>query len=855
MSKKKVSRQQKKALTSTGTWQRAWDSMSEVRQHVVCVFLLIVVSIGFFASIHFSSDQLIAGDTIRWRSVASDMIAYEESTGETALWATNTFGGMPGFMISYPIAIPQIDIVPNMLRRYLWPSSHMILLFLGMYILVWVLTSDKLAAVFSSVSFGLTTYIPVLLMAGHNTKFVALAWAPWLILAFVMVLRSPGWKTALLFAILAAVNLRAGHVQITYYMVIICGVWWITELISRVRSGDFKSILVPTFFLLAGTGLALLMLAHPYWAFATFKPFTIRGAAVGGVPGGLSWQYAMAWSQGFTELLTLLIANVFGGGGALYWGPKTFTAGPHYMGALTIVCAIYAFLKDRSVPVVALWASAMLMTMFALGEYLPVVNKTAFDYLPFYSTIRVPETWLSAVAMCVSILAGIGVAGAVSEFGRSDRRVPDARTWDRILVGAFAVPSVLVLTLMLAPDLFLSFEKPAEETSIFAQIRSQAPGISPDDPRVGQLISREMDRRHSDRQAAFYGDARRTVFFLVTGFILFYLMRRRKVLPWLATTGLIFLVVFDLGGVGHRYINASILSSAGSPEDAIPKFAFDDYLIQRQSEAGGTGYFRVLSLEAGSRIETNARPSRYYESLGGYSGAKLRSYQDFLDQMIFSTDGTRLNPNALAIMNVRFIVGRLPAPGYHLVFQDDEAAQSIFENPDIPDRAYFVGATELIQEPEEIWARIRDDSFDPSQAVLLTDDWGKSVNLVDSASVTNVSLIEHNNRNIIWDVETDEARWLVVSEMYYPAGWSATVDDEKADIVQANYLNRAVFIPAGQHRVSMQFNPAPHTIGVQITGITTLFVYLVLGFILLIQVRAGMAARQNQAREREQGAQ
>lgn len=840
MAKKSASRRQKKATSSIGTWQLYWSSLNDRTQHAVSVLLLVVISVGFFAPIHFSSNHLIAGDTVQWRSMANDVLEYQEETGRTALWSTNSFGGMPAFMISYPLIVPQLDLIPGTLRAFIWPSSHLILLFAGMYLLVWTLTRNKLASVFSSISFGLTSYIPVILLAGHNTKFIALAWAPWLLLAFIRVLKKPGMLSGLFFAVAAAVNLRAGHVQITYYVVIICGVWWIMEGFGAYRSSQLKSFGKSTAFLALFSAAALLMLAQPYWAFAEFKPFTIRGAAVGGGAGGLSWEYAMAWSQGAGELLTLIIANAFGGAGGLYWGPKTFTGGPHYFGGLTVVLALYAIVKQRTLPVTILWISSLLMIVFALGENFSFVNKLAFNYIPFFNAIRVPETWLSAVALNVSVLAGFGIATAASCVGSEAVRNGNRSLPDRALVGTFTAFGAIVLVLLLASDLFLDFSRQDEPARIFSQIQAQSPEIDADDPRVAPVIDQEIARRRVERKAVFMNDARRTLFFLGAGFLFLYLMQRRKVLPWLAIAGLIVLVTFDLAGVGRRFINAENLSPADSPEQAVPHFGFDDYLMERARSAGGSGHFRVLSLEDGRPPETNARPSYFYESLGGYSGAKLRSYQDFLDHILFTGDRSRLNPNALVIMNVKYLVGRRGAPGYTLVFQDDERGQAVFENPTIPDRAYFVGASEVIRSPEETWARLGSADFDSRNSVLFSEQTGHTSASLDSTSITEVDLTLHSNREIEWRVKTDAARWLVISEIYYPRGWTASIDDQPVQIYRANYLNRALFVPAGTHRIRMNFDPASHIAGVWISGISTVLVY---GMLLLLLVRHFSAAR------------
>lgn len=831
MSKKKGRLHRVSSGSVSPAWHEAWNKLSNRTQHFVAFLILATVSFGFFAPIHFSSGSLIAGDTVQWRSMANAMIEYEQETGRPALWSPNSFGGMPGTLgIHYPVQVPQLDAVPNGLRSVVWPSSHFLILLLGVYLLVWFLARDKLAAVFSAVAFGLTTYIPVFLQAGHNSKFVALAWAPWLLLAFVNVLRKPSLLAGLLFAVSAALNLRAGHVQITYYVVIVAGIWWFAEGIKAHREGQTRVFYRATGWLVMGSILALLMVAQPYLAQIEYKRFTIRGAVSGGAAGGMDWSYAMDWSQGVGELLTVFVADAFGGGGGLYWGPKAFTAGPHYFGALPIALAILAVVRFRTVTVWALSVSGVLMVLFALGENFSVLNRVMFDYFPLFGSFRVPETWMIAVALVTAILAGIGLAGYISD--RKDKQKPVS---ERSFFAVFGAVAGLLLVLLTFQDSILDFERPREGARVFQQLRMRYPELSASDPRVQQAISEELVQRGELRREAFQKDARRSLMFLVLGFAILFLIYKRRLPPWLGVLGLVILISLDLGGVGRRYINEGILSRASDVEEEVQRFAFDDFILGQVDAAGGSGHFRVLSLEFGRDPSVNARPSYFYESLGGYHGAKLRVYQDFLDHILFDPVTSALNPRALSMMNVRYVVGSRALPGYELAFQDDATRNSVFENPDVLPRAFFVGEVEQVATAEEVWDRLQSDSFDPSQKVLLMSGSPPVSTPVDSTSVVDVGLVQFSPREIEWRLETDADRWLVVSEVYYPAGWRAMLDGKEIEIEQANYLLRAVYVPAGSHVLRMEFNPGTHRAGLWLSGLSTFLVY---GGLLLLLIRA-----------------
>ncbi|NBC18676.1 MAG: hypothetical protein GVY18_15335, partial [Bacteroidetes bacterium] len=239
-----------------------WERQSEVVQHGICLVVLLAVIVGFYAPVLFSGKTIVGGDTVNWRAMAEAMIDYREAAGEEPLWNPNAFAGMPGYLISFPKQIPQLDTLVNLLRSAMWPVSHALVLFAGMYVLGVYLTRKKWAAVLAACAYGLTTYIPIILVAGHNTKFVALSYAPWLVLAFAYALRKPRLLSGLLFAVALGLNLRADHVQITYYVSFMLGLWWVVEGVGAVRNDRWKPFLRTTGWLALGSLLALAMVAQ-----------------------------------------------------------------------------------------------------------------------------------------------------------------------------------------------------------------------------------------------------------------------------------------------------------------------------------------------------------------------------------------------------------------------------------------------------------------------------------------------------------------------------------------------------------------------------------------------------------------
>ncbi len=805
------------ALKSEG-W---WDRLPDRTQHIVCLLALVVTAVLFYAPAVFTSQTIVGGDTVNWRAMAEHMIDYRAEAGEEPLWAPNTFGGMPGYMINYPTQIFQVDDLATWMRPAIWPVSHLLFLLLGTYLLVVYLTRDKLAAVLSSLAFGWTTYLPVLLVAGHNSKFISLSFAPWLILGFAYVLRRPTLLSSLLFAAALAANLRAGHVQITYYIAFLLGIWWLVELVAAVRRNAWKDFARTTGWLALGSVLGLLLVAQPYLANYQYKEFTIRGATEGGGTG-LDWEYATQWSQGIGELVTLIAADAFGGAGQTYWGPKPFTAGPHYVGAIVLLLAILAVWRRPTKLVLSLAAGTVVIVLFSLGHHLPSLNRLMYGYFPLFDAFRVPETWLSIGALALAVLAGIGLSVAGRDDSEAGRRA--------VFVSAGVVAGLLVI-LMISGDILFDYERPNEEQMIVEQVRAQRPDLDPADPGVQTFIREYLAEQKEERQSGFTGSLFRSLIFVLLAGGLLVAYRQGKIPRWTMQAAIALLVIIDLWSVDRRYLNQEHYVDVPDVSEQIATYDFDQFIMERQEEAGGPGHFRVLSLESGNPF-TNARPSYHYESIGGYHGAKLRLIQNYIDE-IFPDPETRLpNENALDLLNVRYIVARGTLPGTDVVYQGDRSGLYVLRNQDAVPRAYFVGETEQVDSPEQAWSRIQSADFDPRETALLLEPIDFEPTPVDSASAIDVELRNYSPREISWNVTTDAPRLLVVSEIYYPAGWTATVDGEEVPIHRVNYLLRGVPVPAGDHHVVMRFEPVVHTAGLWISGITTIFVYgLAIGLI------------------------
>jgi hypothetical protein len=800
---------------------RLWAQWSPQMRHAVSIGLLLVVAVAFYSPVLFSGKAIHGSDTVSWRANAEPLIEYQERTGEQALWTPNTFGGMPAFLINYKTKVPQADTLVNTVRSVAWPLGHVFVLLAGVYLLVFYLTRNHLSGLLSAVAFGFTTYLPIILSVGHNTKFVALAYAPYILLAFVYTLRRPSLLGGLVFAAALALGLRAKHPQITYYALMVALVWWGVTLGRAWRHDDLVPFAQSTGWLGLGTALALLMVAQPYLAIYQYKQFSVRGAevAAGGGGGGMEWTKAMQWSQGPGELLTLAIADAFGGGGQTYWGPKSFTEGPHYIGGVVIALSGFALWRRRDWVTWGLGAAVLATVLFSLGKYAAWINGPMFAYFPFFEAFRAPETWLSISALGLAVLAGIGLHDSLQSASSDEGFWP--------MVYSFAAVGGITVLLLLTPDLVLDFEKPNERQRLVQAIQQQRPNLSVQNPRVQRFIRQRMEEQKTARRDALQSDATRTLLAVGAALLLLWLYRRRTLPGWAAGGLVVMVVLIDLWGVDTRYLGDDAFSDQPEVETQIPTTQVDRFIKKQVQAAGGDGHFRVFPLQApySGSPTSNAISSYHYQQIGGYHGAKLQRYQNYLDHILQLTKQGAPNENALDLLNTRYIIAQQQLPGTTVAYRDQQRGFMVLENPDAVPRGFLVGQTEVVEGDRDTWAQLRSESFDPSTTALLPEALDRPVTPLDSGSTAQVSLQSYEAPEMTWTIKTDAPRLFVASEIYYPAGWTAYLNGEEVPIHRVDYLLRGVHVPAGEHTLTMRFEPAADRYGTWIAGGTTALVY------------------------------
>jgi hypothetical protein len=739
---------------------------------------------------------------MQWRAGAESIIEYKEAhDGENPLWATNMFSGMPSYVISAPQSVPSFDTLIKELSDSAYPLQYFWVLLGGVYCLFILQGFRPLSSVIGSILISFTAYIPIIIEAGHYTKFIAYAFIPWVLVGYWLLSRSN--KKLLAFFILSlafTLELRANHPQVFYYFIYLLGFWWIYDTVQAYLNEELKPWLGRTA-LIAGAGLlAIISSMESYWRLYEYSQFSTRGGSTLDVGSGtgLGLDYAFSWSQGIGELLTLIIPGIFGGAsGEAYWGPKPFTSGPHYFGAVAFLLALIGLIRSRKKITYLFFGVGTLAMLFSLGENFRLLNEFMFNYVPFFNKFRTPEMWLIVTVFCYSVLAVFGIQTLFHIAKEKHKSLKQLYLPLGIALG-------IGLVFALSSDALLDFEKPGERQQ-YAQQVAQQNNVSVSNPQVQQAVSNYINSQlKPDRKEMAKSDSIRFLVLVLLASVLIVLFYKQKISKGYFLAALIVITSYDLLSVGSRYTSEDrLVPDRISAEQYIEqqKRPIDEFIIQNIQSGDGYPY-RVFPLL--DNPFNNAIPAYFYPSIGGYTGAKLAHYQDMIDRLLMAGP-QGIHMPILDMLNVKYITAgqQLPFPGLKQVYSNNN--NFVYENTDVLPKAFFVNSVVKADSPLETVQLMEPGSgFDPSEtAVVETDEELKA----STTAEASVRVTGYEANRITLNTRTQNPGFLVLSEIFYPAGWNATLNGEPTKIYKTNFVLRGFQIPAGEHTLTLKFEP------------------------------------------------
>jgi hypothetical protein len=799
-------------------------NLSEVKQHLIALSFLFLVPFILFTATTIGGKEFQRHDITQWRAGAESVIDYREKYGEEPLWVENMYMGMPAYVVSIVKSVPHLD---NLYKLFysIYPAFPYWIMLSGMYFLLILMGFKPLTAVLGSLLYSLTTYFPIIIGAGHTSKFAALAYAPWILAGYWKLTHSKKKLAGLLlFSVALALEVRAGHPQITYYFMYLIGFLWISDSWKLIKEKDLKQFGFITALLFVGGIIGIMGHARSFLTLQEYSQFSIRGGSALDGSSGLSTSYAFAWSQGIKESLTLFVPEIFGGASPAYFGPKSVTSGPHYLGAITLPFLLMALFKQKGKTMFVFFGAGTLALIFSWGENFALINELAFNIIPFFDKFRAPETWLVLTAFCYSVVAIYGLSWFFEFLKNKSASLKELYVPLGVTLFIFAFVLIQVKT--------MDFTKPGEVENIANQIAQQN-NVNPNNPQVRQRAISYVDQNFvPDRKDGANKDLFRFGLFLVFSCAIIWLTLKQKISIAIASIGLIIVTGFDMISVGKRYVPEQVIVNANvSPERYLEsqKRDTDQYIMDNIYSDNGEYEYRVFPLMDGAF--SNAVPSYFYPTIGGYTGAKLSIVADLQANggPLFKGNAG-LNLDLLGALNIKYITYQqgLNIPGLTPVFSSTRG--TVYKNEKLLPKAFFVDSLVTAATPNEAYDFVEQPNVDYSSIAVVETTETLSTS---PDSTSKVEVTEYTGAEMTLALKRSKPGFLVLSEIYYPAGWVATLNGNEIPIYKTNFVLRGFEIPEGEHILKLEFKPKSYSIGVTLSWVS-------LGFQILIALLFGL---------------
>ena len=814
---------------------------------VLAVLLFAVLAFAYFFPADIEGRILYRHDSSAGRGAGQEGIEYLQKTGERSRWTNALFGGMPTYQMAPSYG--STDLLIKAVNAYhIWLPENVWYVFaylLGFYILLRAFDFRQHLAALGSIIWAFSTYFLIIIAAGHIWKVWALAYLPPMIAGIVLAYKGKYLWGLLLTAIFTAFEINANHVQMTYYYLFIILFMVIGWFVEAIRKKELVKFAKATGICLAGAAIGVsINLSNLYhtWQYSKEsmrgKSELVKKNSSNQTNSGLERDYITQWSYGIDETWTLLVPNTKGGASVplsesekamehaendfipiyqqigQYWGEQPGTSGPVYVGAFVMMLFILGLFIVKGAIKWSLLAATILSILLSWGRNFMGFTDFFLDYIPMYAKFRTVASILVIAEFTIPLLAMLALKKLMDEPEQLKPRMK--------YVGiSFLLTGGIALLFSIMPSMFFdSFISSSEMRAI------QGLPAEYIQPLVANLT--EM------RQAVFTADALRSFYIILvgTGILLAFMIGKLK--KEYAIGIILVLCLVDLWTVNKRYLNDSMFVPKSEREAPQQKSQTDELILRDQ-----TLDYRVLNLASNTFNENET--SYYHKSIGGYHAAKLRRYQEMIEQYInpemqslfgavsnAAGDMTQVNGDSICpvlnMLNTKYFIFPL------------QGGQTVpIQNPYVYGNAWMVDKIQYVNNANEEIAAVGkiDLRHEAVADAKFKSQLGEAI-LQDTASV--VTIIEYEPNRLKYNVNTGNGGVLVFSEIYYP-GWTATVDGEPVELGRVDYILRALNIKPGKHEVELSFFPKSVNTTETIAYLSYVILLLIIGGAAFIEWR------------------
>ena len=784
---------------------------------VLVVVLFAVISFAYFFPADLDGRILYRHDASAGRGAGQEVSEYHERTGKVSRWTNATFSGMPTYQTAP--SYQSTGVLNQVMKAYhLWLPENVWYVFaylLGFYILLRAFDFRWHLAALGAIVWAFSSYFFIIIAAGHIWKVMALAYLPPLIAGLVWAYRGKLLRGFCVTALFSAFEIDANHVQMTYYYLFVIAAMVIAYGVDAVRRGQWKGFLRATGVCAAGALIGVLLnLSNLYhtWQYAQEsmrgKSELVKKNVTNQTSSGLDRDYITQWSYGIDETWTLLVPNAKGGASVplaanakamekadpnfmqiyqqmgQYWGDQPGTSGPVYVGAFVLMLFVLGLFIVKGPMKWALLGATVLSILLSWGHNFMPFTDFFLDYVPMYSKFRTVASILVIAEFTIPLLAMLALKRLVDEPDLMGKQM-------RWVYVSFGLTGGIALLFALMPTVFFSDFISAAELEALK-------GIPAD-----YLAPLESNLR-SIREGIFVADCWRSFWIIAIGMALLLLYRYRKLKAEYMVGAMVLLCLIDMWQVNKRYLNDSMFVEKSVREQAQP-MTETDRLILRDKDLD----YRVLNLASNTFNENET--SYYHKSIGGYHAAKLRRYQDLIDNYIAPEMQQLMSALAKAGGDMTKVKGdsifpvlnMLNAKYFIVPLQDNKTVP--IQNPYVLGNAWFVDKLNYVnnanQELEALGKlNLRHEAVADARFKAVLGEATPQ----DSTSV--VKLTAYAPNQLTYEVKSATGGVMVFSEIYYPE-WTATVDGKPVEIGRADYVLRALKVDKGQHQVVLTFDP------------------------------------------------
>ena len=787
----------------------------------LCIVAFALITFVYFSPI-MQGKRLKQHDIEMYKGMSKEIVDFKAETGEQSLWTNSMFGGMP----AWNIGVSQNSNLMTYVNRifavgFPHPIGAVFISMLGFFILLLVLDCSIWISFIGALAYGFTSYLFIVIGAGHNSKAIAMAYMAPVIAGILLTYKGKYLWGAVLTAIALALEIRAGHLQITYYLLLIVVCILIGEFVETVKTKKYVHFLKASGILVGVAVIAILTCSTTLYANYEFGKETMRGKPVltknvENQTKGLDRDYVTQWSYGIGETWSLMIPNAKGGASAYigndnkalekcdprfrstiaqqnaYWGDQPGTSGPVYVGAIVCFLFVLGLFVVKGKYKWVLLAATVLSILLSWGKNFMGFTDFFLDYVPGYNKFRAVSMTLVIAEVCMPLLAFL----ALAEIFKNPEMLKQNKKYLYISLG---VTGGLCLLFYAMPQTFFNFLSKAEAVQ-FQQLQSG---------KDGAIYVTFAEQLANARVAIFRADAIRSFMYICLAGIVILLSINRKLNMNYMFPILAVLVLVDMYTIDRRYLNNSNFIDKRKADKPFTMSEVDRQILNDE-----TLDYRVINLTVSTF--NDASTSYFHKSIGGYSGAKLRRYQDIIDHYLTKRDMNYWK--VLNMLNTRYLI--YPKDNQKMASRNYEA----FGN------AWLVSDIKWVATPNEEIDAIADT--DVKNVAIVNEEFKNVVgNFQPSPAEGSITLVDYKPNQLIYNFDSSKDELVVFSEIWTKKGWKMWIDDKESPLFRSDYILRSAIVPAGQHEIVMRYEPSIWRIGNAIQLITSLMILIGLVFV------------------------